>query len=104
MEPDGMPAAIRPTPRASAGVGAPDAQGLYDGKHEHDACGVAFVVDIHGRRSHSIVADALTALHNLDHRGASGSEVNTGDGAGLLVQVPDEFLRTVVDLELPKPG
>jgi glutamate synthase (NADPH/NADH) large chain len=91
-----MPAATTPA--------APAPQGLYDGRHEHDACGVAFVADIHGRRSHAIVADALTALHNLDHRGASGSEVNTGDGAGLLVQVPDEFLRTVVDLELPKPG
>jgi glutamate synthase (NADPH) large chain len=104
MEPDGMPATTRPTPRASPGLGAATPQGLYDGSHEHDACGVAFVVDIFGRRSHSIVADALTALHNLDHRGASGAEVNTGDGAGLLVQVPDGFLRAVVDFELPKPG
>ncbi|HEX3825010.1 MAG TPA: glutamate synthase large subunit [Mycobacteriales bacterium] len=83
---------------------APEPQGLYDGRHEHDACGVAFVADIHGRRSHSIVADALIALHNLDHRGASGSEVNTGDGAGLIVQVPDTFLRAVVDFDLPQLG
>ena len=79
-------------------------QGLYDGRHEHDACGVAFVADIHGRRSNSIVRDALIALHNLDHRGASGAEPNTGDGAGILLQVPDEFLRAVSGLELPKAG
>jgi glutamate synthase (NADPH) large chain len=83
---------------------APQQQGLYDGRHEHDACGVAFVADMHGRRSNAIVRDALTALHNLDHRGASGAEPNTGDGAGILLQVPDEFLRAVTDLDLPKAG
>jgi len=77
--------------------GSPEPQGLYDGQHEHDACGVAFVADMHGRSSNAIVRDALTALHNLDHRGASGAEVNTGDGAGILLQVPDAFLRAVVD-------
>jgi len=82
----------------------PDPQGLYDGRHEHDACGVAFVADMHGRRSHDIVRDALTALHNLDHRGASGAEANTGDGAGMLLQVPDGFLRAVSGFELPKAG
>src|SRR5437764_3342762 len=82
----------------------PEPQGLYDGQHEHDACGVAFVADMHGRRSNAIVRDALTALHNLDHRGASGAEVNTGDGAGILLQVPDEFLRAVSGLDLPKAG
>jgi glutamate synthase (NADPH/NADH) large chain len=82
----------------------PQPQGLYDGQHEHDACGVAFVADMHGRRSNAIVRDALTALHNLDHRGASGSEVNTGDGAGILLQVPDEFLRAVAGVELPGPA
>ncbi len=82
----------------------PAAQGLYDGKHEHDACGVAFVADMHGRSSHAIVADALTALHNLDHRGASGAEVNTGDGAGILTQIPDPFLRQVAGVELPEVG
>jgi glutamate synthase (NADPH/NADH) large chain len=65
---------------------------------------VAFVADMHGRRSHAIVDDALTALHNLDHRGASGAEVNTGDGAGILVQVPDTFLRAVTGFELPAAG
>src|SRR5579875_2571123 len=96
-----MPA---PPHRPVSGARTPDPQGLYDGQHEHDACGVAFVADLHGRRSHSIVADALTALHNLDHRGAQGSEANTGDGAGILVQIPDEFLRDVVPFELPRAG
>src|SRR4051812_50205434 len=82
----------------------PERQGLYDPEFEHDACGVAFVADMHGRRSNAIVRDALTALHNLDHRGASGSEINTGDGAGILLQIPDEFLRAVSGLELPKTG
>src|SRR3954470_24012393 len=80
------------------------AQGLYDPANEHDACGVAFVADMHGRRSRAIVQDALTALHNLDHRGDQGAEVNTGDGAGILLQIPDQFLRAVVDFKLPKPA
>ncbi len=82
----------------------PARQGLYDPSYEHDACGVAFVVDVHGRRSHDLVAKGLTALRNLDHRGASGSDPETGDGAGILVQVPDAFLREVVDFPLPDPG
>jgi len=82
----------------------PAPQGLYDGRHEHDACGVAFVADIAGRRSHDVVAAGLTALRNLDHRGASGSEPDSGDGAGILVQVPDEFLRAVTGFELPVPS
>ena len=71
----------------------PPAQGLYDPRFEHDACGVAFVVDMHGRRSHSLVEQGITALVHLDHRGASGAETNTGDGAGILIQVPDAFYR-----------
>jgi hypothetical protein len=73
---------------APATPGLPPAQGLYDPAFEHDACGVAFVVDQHGRRSHELVQQGVTALVNLDHRGASGAEVNTGDGAGILIQVP----------------
>src|SRR5206468_8899433 len=88
----------------TTGSGPMRAQGLYDPANEHDACGVAFVADIHGRRSHAIVRDALTALHNLDHRGAQGAEVNTGDGAGILLQVPDAFLRGVAEFELPVAG
>ena len=82
----------------------PPAQGLYDPRFEHDACGVAFVATLTGEASHEIVLKALTALRNLDHRGAAGAEVNSGDGAGILLQVPDEFLRGVVDFDLPGPG
>src|SRR5579875_341855 len=82
----------------------PGAQGLYDPRFEHDACGVAFVADLHGRVGHGIVEQALTALHNLDHRGAAGAEPSSGDGAGITVQVPDEFLRAAVDFPLPEAG
>ncbi len=94
-------------PAAPAGVpfsAVPQAQGLYDPRNEHDACGVAFVADAQGRRSRSIVAMGLTALHNLDHRGAAGSEPNSGDGAGILTQVPDALLRASVDFDLPPAG
>jgi glutamate synthase (NADPH) large chain len=79
----------------------PPPQGLYDGLHEHDACGVAFVATLTGVASHDIVAKAVTALRNLEHRGATGAEPDSGDGAGILLQVPDRFLRSVVDFELP---
>jgi glutamate synthase (NADPH) large chain len=79
--------------RRPAVPGPPPAQGLYDPVHEHDACGVGFVVDIEGRRSHTIVRQALSVLINLLHRGACGCEANTGDGAGVLIQIPDKFLR-----------
>ena len=82
----------------------PGRHGLYDPRFEHDACGVSFVVDIKGRADHDIVATALGALCNLDHRGAQGAEANTGDGAGILIQVPDAFLRAVVDFPLPPAG
>src|SRR5262245_5942855 len=73
--------------------GCPSPQGLYDPSFEHDACGVGFVVNVKGVRSHSIVRQALHVLINLLHRGACGCEVNTGDGAGILIQIPDKFLR-----------
>ncbi|MDT5313118.1 MAG: glutamate synthase large chain, partial [Mycobacterium sp.] len=79
-------------------------QGLYNPAYEHDSCGVAMVADMHGRRSRDIVDKAITALLNMEHRGAQGAEPNTGDGAGILLQVPDDFLRAVVDFELPEPG
>jgi glutamate synthase (NADPH/NADH) large chain len=82
----------------------PSAQGLYDPRFEHDACGVSFVADLHGRASHQIVEQALTALHNLDHRGAAGAEANSGDGAGITTQVPDAFLRAVANVKLPAAG
>ena len=86
---------------------APKAQGLYDPRYEHDACGVAFVVNIKGKRSNSVVRDALTALVNLRHRGACGCENNTGDGAGILMQMPHEFLKqaaTAAKIALPGAG
>ncbi|SBS77612.1 Glutamate synthase (NADPH) large chain [uncultured Mycobacterium sp.] len=79
----------------------PEAQGLYDPRHESDSCGVAMVADIKGRRSHQIVADGLTALEHLEHRGAAGAEPNSGDGAGMLLQLPVELLREVVEFDLP---
>ena len=87
--------------------GLPPAQGLYDPAHEHDACGVGFVVDIKGRKSHAIVSQALTVLKNLLHRGACGCEVNTGDGAGILIQMPHRFLVrecAALGIALPAPG
>ncbi|MGB4324984.1 MAG: glutamate synthase large subunit [Candidatus Nanopelagicales bacterium] len=83
---------------------APKSQGLYDSSMEHDACGVAFVATLNGTPSHDIVAKGLLALTNLEHRGASGSEPDSGDGAGILIQVPDTFLRANVDFELPAAG
>ena len=82
----------------------PAPTGLYDPANDKDACGVAFVADARGRRSRSIVAAGLTALHNLDHRGAAGPSSNSGDGAGILTQVPDALLRASVDFELPPLG
>src|SRR3982751_4051284 len=79
----------------------PPPQGLYDGLHEHDACGVAFVATLTGQASHDIVAKAITALRNLEHRGATGAEPDSGDGAGILLGVPDTFFREVVGFPLP---
>ncbi|OFW12762.1 MAG: glutamate synthase subunit alpha [Acidobacteria bacterium RIFCSPLOWO2_02_FULL_67_21] len=82
----------------------PPPQGLFDPRAEHDACGVGFVVNIKGHRSHDIVRQAMTVLINLEHRGACGCEANTGDGAGILVQMPDRFLRKVAPFALPPAG
>lgn len=82
----------------------PAQQGMYDPRHEHDACGVGFVATLTGEASHALVDRALTVLRNLEHRGATGSEPDSGDGAGILVQIPDAFLREVVDFELPEQG
>src|SRR5690242_2364621 len=90
-------------PAASAGHLGGD-QGLYDSRHEHDACGVGFVADLSGRRTHDTVAQALTVLRNLDHRGAKGSDPETGDGAGILTQLPDAFFRAACGFSLPAAG
>jgi glutamate synthase (ferredoxin) len=86
---------------------APGAQGLYDPRFEHDACGVGFVVDINGCKSHRILEQAIQVLKNLDHRGACGAETNTGDGAGVLIQMPHAFNEEVcrkARIALPPPG
>ncbi len=77
-------------------------QGLYDSSFEHDACGVALVATLNKKPTHEIVSSGLEALRNLEHRGASGSEPDSGDGAGILIQIPDEFFKSVVDFELPE--
>ncbi|MEU5684325.1 glutamate synthase large subunit [Streptomyces venezuelae] len=84
--------------------GRPAPQGMYDPRNEHDACGVGFVATLTGVPSHELVEQALTVLRNLEHRGATGSEPDSGDGAGILLQVPDAFLREVAGFELPAAG
>src|SRR5262249_8173542 len=86
-------------PAASAGK-----HGLYDSRFEHDACGVGFVADLSGRRTHDTVSQAITVLRNLDHRGAKGSDPETGDGAGILTQIPDAFFRAACGFPLPAAG
>ncbi len=85
-------------------AGLPPDQGLYRGVDEHDACGVGFVAHIKGHRSHAIVSQAIQVLVNLLHRGATGSDPSTGDGAGILIQTPDRFFRKVVPFDLPPAG
>src|SRR6266508_2615842 len=82
----------------------PQADGLYDPRYEHDACGVAMVARLDNVPGHDVVNKALEALDNLEHRGAEGADVRTGDGAGLLLQLPHAFFRANVDFELPEPG
>ena len=84
--------------------GHPPAQGLYDPAFEHDACGVAMVATLNRVATHEIVSMALTALRNLEHRGASGAEPDSGDGAGILIRIPDQFFREVLPFELPISG
>ncbi|HWP57747.1 MAG TPA: glutamate synthase large subunit [Candidatus Acidoferrales bacterium] len=87
--------------------GLPPKQGLYDPRFEHDACGVGFVVNVKGERSRQIIDQALTVLANLDHRGACGCEENTGDGAGILLQIPHRFFQHACEglgFRLPEPG
>ncbi len=93
------------SPTATASNSRPAKQGLYDPWFEHDACGVGFVVDMKGRPSHQILRQAIQVLENLDHRGAAGSEANTGDGAGVLLQMPHSFLVEVCKKErISLPG
>ena len=89
---------------AGAGGQTGTRRGLYRPEMEHDACGVAFVADLKGRQSHAMVQTGLVSLLHLEHRGAKGSDPATGDGAGVLIQVPDRFLRSVLTVELPAAG
>jgi glutamate synthase (NADPH) large chain len=82
----------------------PEAAGLYDPNFEHDSCGIGAVADLTGAKKHETVSRALHVLDHLEHRGASGAEIDTGDGAGILCQIPDEFFRAVLDFELPPLG
>src|SRR5947208_3047413 len=82
----------------------PQAAGLYDPAFEHDACGIGAVARLDNRREHEVIERAIDVLLRLEHRGAVGSEIDTGDGAGILLQVPDEFFRGVLDFELPPAG
>ncbi len=92
------------SPRASLFSAQPADVGLYRAENEHDACGVAMVATMRGQAGHDIVEHALTALRNLDHRGATGADPLVGDGAGILTQIPDAFLREVSGLLLPAAG
>jgi len=98
---------LSPTPGLQTISGYPENQGLYDSRNEHDACGVGFVAHIKGEKSHAIVTQALEILANLDHRGAVGADPLLGDGAGILMQIPDRLYREWADtqgLTLPPPG
>src|SRR3981189_2092407 len=99
-------AAMR-TSSATADPGTPPVRGLYDPALDKDSCGVGFIADIKGRKSHQIVEDALTILLNLEHRGAVGADPRAGDGAGILVQIPHKFfVKKTAELgfTLPPPG
>src|SRR6201996_7011998 len=89
---------------AHAGPETIQSTGLYDPSFEHDACGVAFIADLTGKPGHDVVSKALTALCNLEHRGAQGGDPGTGDGAGILTQIPDAFFREICDFDLPPAG
>ncbi|MFY1846500.1 glutamate synthase-related protein [Achromobacter dolens] len=100
-----------PTPKATpidaSRIGLPPAQGLYNPKNEHDACGVGFVAHIKGKKSHAIIQQGLKILENLDHRGAVGADKLMGDGAGILIQIPDTLYRDEFaqhGITLPPPG
>ena len=95
------------TPQSMTLYERPEAQGLYDPAFERDACGVGFIADMKGRKSHQIVHDALHILENLEHRGAVGADPLSGDGAGILIQIPHEFLKAeckALGFPLPEPN
>ena len=106
-EPARHPGYAAPFVGSTADPGTPPAAGLYDPALDKDSCGVGFIADIKGRKSHQIVVDALTILVNLEHRGAVGADPRAGDGAGILVQIPHKFFARktkALGITLPKPG
>ena len=85
----------------------PESRGLYDSRNEHDACGMGFVVDLHGNKTHEIIRQGIEILVNLTHRGACGCDPETGDGAGVMIQIPHEFFERECrecGFSLPEPG
>jgi glutamate synthase (NADPH/NADH) large chain len=100
------PAPYLGEPRLTTGAltSGPHREGLYDASREHDSCGVGFVADLTGARRHDTITRALTVLRNLDHRGAKGSDPDTGDGAGITTQIPDELFRSECEFGLPARG
>src|SRR4029079_17482733 len=103
----GAPVDARLLYRDSADPGLPEGRGLYDPALAKDSCGVGFIADIKGRKSHQIVKDALTILLNLEHRGAVGADPRAGDGAGILTQIPHALVARktkALGITLPKPG
>ncbi|MFK7790217.1 MAG: glutamate synthase subunit alpha, partial [Phycisphaeraceae bacterium] len=105
--PDASPAQ-HDTTRPTARLTAPKAQGLYDPANEHDNCGVGFIANVKGQRTHAIVEQALTMLSRMDHRGGCGCETNTGDGAGILTAIPNKLMRKAaqqdLSVDLPELG
>src|SRR6266481_4861280 len=98
---------LKSTKMSDFHAGPPPKQGLYDPANEHDSCGVGFVANIRGHKSHQIISQGLQLLVNLDHRGAVGADPTVGDGAGCLIQIPDALLRDWANksgIDLPEPG
>ena len=91
-------------PPGGRGNAPSSASGLHDQQYEHDACGVGFVARLHAPASHEVVLRALDVLNRMEHRGAEGADPETGDGAGILIQIPDAFLRAEAGFELPPAG
>ena len=104
---ENRPVASMATLEPMAIAGRPAPQGLYHPESEHDACGIGFVVQMKNRKSHDIIEKGLSILCNLEHRGAVGADPKAGDGCGILIQMPDEFMRAVAadnNIDLPEPG
>ena len=94
----------RNIPAEMPAISRAQGEGLYDPANEHDACGLGFVANLKGVKSHKIIEDGIRILENLEHRGATGADPKMGDGAGMLVQIPHDFFKEVCDFDLPDAG